>query len=117
MEEGVSLVVVPESTQQAFASQARKRAAQHRSHSGSSGGGAPAATGGGVPNFKKFRKNHVLYGPAVGDFVELVEVSAEENERVAQMRREEGEAEEYERQADALFADNNGRSHDRGRRR
>ena len=117
MEEAVSLVVVPESTQQAFASQARKRAAQHRSHSGSSGGGAPAATGGGVPNFKKFRKNHVLYGPAVGDFVELVEVSAEENERVAQMRREEGEAEEYERQADALFADNNGRSHDRGRRR
>jgi len=116
LEEAVSLVVVPESTQQAFASQARKRAAHHRSHG--SGGGAPAGGGaGGVPNFKKFRKNHVLYGPAVGDFVALVEVSAEENERVAQMRREEGEAEEYERQADALFADNNGRSNDRGRRR
>jgi hypothetical protein len=106
LEEAVSLVVVSARAQEAFASSARKKGARSGGGGGSSGA---AAAAGGPPNFKKFRKNRVLYGPALGDFVQLVLVAAEENERVAQMRREEGEAEEYERQADALFADGDAR--------
>ena len=60
------------------------------------------------PDFKKFRKNYVLYGkdPGLLETIRLEAVAADENERVEQMRREEQEAEEYERQAELLFNDN-----------
>ncbi len=60
------------------------------------------------PDFKKFRKNYVLYGknPCLHETIRLEAVAADENERVEQMRREEQEAEEYERQAELLFNDN-----------
>ena len=47
----------------------------------------------------------MLYGLVARECVQLEVVDAEENERVQQMRRDEQEAEEYERAADALFAD------------
>ena len=72
---------------------------------GKSKGRAAAAVGGSgcgvVVNFKRFKKNRVLYGPSM--CAALVSVDAEENERVQQLRREEYEAEEYERRADELF--------------
>ena len=66
----------------------------------------------GGANFKKFRKNRVIYGkdPFLHETVKLETVSAEDNERVEQLRREEQEAEEYERQAELLFNDNDTRS-------
>ena len=48
-----------------------------------------------------------MYGPP-SRFIRLVEAFADENERVEELRREEAQAAEYERQAELLFADKAG---------
>lgn len=63
---------------------------------------------GGGPNFKRFRKNLVLYGPRFDKSKKKIHLEVfdqEECERVLAMKREEKEAEAYERQADLLFND------------
>jgi len=59
----------------------------------------------GKVDFRRFRKNKVVCGPFKGIHPVLELCGADENDRVQQMRLEEAEAEEYERQADLLFAD------------